>query len=130
MVIFSFLMVGCPTPDSYIKSSELALENSINLDKNIETVSSNYFNFIFKDTERLVKNNEMGEETRQKILKNAREQVVNLKEQSLLNREFVKLAHDWVHSKGLKSEEILSIIKTINEATPEVLDFVDKLKKD
>lgn len=129
LMVFFFSLLGCPTPDSYIKSSELALENSINLDKNIETVSSNYFNFIFKDTERLVKANEMTEEVREKILANAKEQVTTIKEQSLLNKEFVSLAHDWVHSKGLKPEEVLSIIKTVNSATPEVLDFLDKLKK-
>ena len=133
LVIFlmacSFSLLGCPTPDSYIKSSELGLENSLNLDKNVETVSSNYYNFIFQDTQKLVAKGEMTKEIREKILANTKDQVSTIKEQSLLNKEFCKLAHDWVHSKGLKPEEMLSIIKTINEATPEVLSFVDKLKK-
>ncbi len=128
LMAFSFSLLGCPTPDSYIKSSEIGLENSINLDKNIETVSSNYYNFIFQDTQKEVSKGAMTKEVRSKILANAKDQVSTIKEQSLLNKEFVKLAHDWVHSKGLKPEEMLSIIKTINEATPEVLSFIDKLK--
>ena len=71
----------------------------------------------------------MTEEVREKILTNAKDQVSTAKEQSILNKEFVKLAHDWVHSKGLKPEEMFAIITTINKATPEVLSFLDKLKK-
>lgn len=130
MVFCSFCLLGCPTPDSYIRSSELALENSINLDKNIETICQNYYNFIFQDTLKLFKSFKMTEEVREKILTNAKDQVSTAKEQSVINLEFIKLAHDWVHNKGLKPEEILGMIKTINDATPEVLDFIDKLKGD
>ena len=129
MVVCSFVLLGCPTPDSYIKSSELALENSINLDSNIETICENYYNFIFQDTLKEVSKGAMTEEIREKIVTNAKDQVSTAKEQSILNKEFVKLAHDWVHSKGLKPEEMFAIITTINKATPEVLSFLDKLKK-
>jgi hypothetical protein len=129
IVFFSLGLMGCPTPDSYIKSSEMALQNSANLDKNVEIVSSNYYNFIFKDTERLLKAGTMNEETRKEILENAKDQVTTLKEQSVLNKEFIKLAHDWVHTKGLKPDEILAVLKTVNQATPEVMKFLDSLKK-
>jgi hypothetical protein len=128
LVFFALALVGCPTPGSYIKASEMGLENAINLDKNVEILGENYFNFISKDTERLVAAGSMTKEARATVLKQAKESVANLKEQSIINKHFVNLAHDWVHSNGLKPEEILAMIKTVNEATPEVLKFIDKLK--
>lgn len=130
VLFFAMGLIGCPTPESYIKATELAVENSANLDKNVEVVASNYFKFIAQDTKKKVEAGEMNAETREAILKDVKTQVSNIKEQSIINREFVKLAHDWVHSKGLKPEEMLAVIKTINEATPEVLKFIDKLKGD
>jgi len=128
LLFLAFGMVGCPTPASYIKATELGLENSINLDNNVETLGLNYYRFISEDTKRLVVVGEMEETARTEVLAQVKDQLAAMKEQSLINKEFVALAHDQAHAEGLSIEEVLATIQTINKATPEILEFYDKLK--
>lgn len=129
VVLFLTLgLAGCPTPTSYVKATELGLENSVNLDKNSETLALNYFSFISKDTQRMVEAGEMKEETRKEVLDQVKEQMATLKEQAFINRKFVLLAHDRAHDSGLSIEDILAAIQTVNKATPEILEFYDKMK--
>jgi len=128
LLVLSLFLVGCPPPESYVRSTELALENSGNLDSNVDTLAKNYFQFISKDTSRLVAEGKMTEEARKEVLQNVEEQMANLKQQSLINRKFCLLAHDFVHDKKLTIEEVVAGIQTVNKATPEILEFIEKLK--
>jgi len=129
LVLFALVfLVGCPTPQSYIRSTEIALENSGNLNANVDILASNYYKFISQDTQKQVTAGEMDEVTRTAVLGNVEEQVSTLKEQTIINGKFVALAHDWVHNKTLTIEEVLAAIQTVNQSAPEIQEFINKLK--
>lgn len=124
----AIVLIGCPMPEAYVRSSEIALQNSKNLDANVDIFAKNYYTFIAKDTERLVKEGKMNEEARTKVLENVEKQMANLKEQSVINRKFVLVAHDQAHEEGLDVNDVLLAIKTVNESYPDIKEFIDKLK--
>jgi hypothetical protein len=124
----TLFILGCPVPDSYIKASELALENVNNFDSNIDIFCKNYYSFIAKDTEDKVKAGIMEETSRKEILDNVEKQLANLKEQSIINKQFVIMAHDYAHEKGLNIEDVIIGMNAINETTPLIIDFINRLK--
>jgi carbonic anhydrase len=121
-------MIGCPVPESYVRASELALENVNNLDSNIDIFCKNYYSFITKDTEEKVKAGAMEEAIRKEVLDNVEKQLANLKEQSIINKQFIIMAHDYAHEKGLKIEDVINGMKAVNSACPEIINFINKLK--
>jgi hypothetical protein len=128
VLVAAIFICGCPPPESYVKSTELGLENAANLDKNIDILAKNYYTFIKQDTAKEVKAGNMTEADRGKVLEDVEKQMTNLKEQAVINTKVIALAHDYVHGSKLTIEDVLAGIKTVGRATPEILAFIEKLK--